>query len=152
MTTTAEAIDQSEVRSLIQVSHRLTDLMTAELVALRAMRPKDIAPILAEKAELTAQYEMRLRALKPRRAGLKALAPAVLAEFKAATATLNAVLNSNRRALDAAREVNAKLIRVIADEISRQRNPANAYTREAGVERIGRAARNAGPIQLDERA
>ena len=152
MTTTAETIDPNEIQSLVQVTRRLTDLMTAELVALRAMRPKDITPILAEKTELTGQYEARLRSLKQRRHALKALDPKLLAELKAATETLNEVMADNRRALGAAREVNAKLIKVIADEVSRQRNPAGAYTREARMERVGRAARSAGPIQFDERA
>lgn len=152
MTSVAETIDPGEIQALVGLSRRLTDLMTAELVALRAMRPKDITPILAEKAELTGQYEARLRSLRPRKAALKTLEPRLLADLKASTATLNAILADGRRTLGAAREVNAKLIKTIADEVSRQRNPASAYTREARIERVGRGARSAGPIQFDERA
>jgi hypothetical protein len=130
----------------------MIDLVTAELVALRGMRPKDVAPILAEKAELAAQYDTRMRKLRDRKQALKALDPALLAELKQATATLDAIMKTNRDALEAARDVNGKLVRTIADEVSRQRNPASAYTRDAKVEHVGRAARFSGPLQFDERA
>ncbi len=152
MTTATETIDPGEVRALIGVSRRLIDLATAELVALRAMRPKDLAPIIIEKTELTGQYETRLRSLKQRKAALKRLEPKLLADLKNTTTTLNTILADSSQALNAARAVNAKLIKLIADEVSRQRNPASAYTREARVERVGRGARVAGPIQFDERA
>jgi flagellar biosynthesis/type III secretory pathway chaperone len=145
-------IDAGEVRSLIEVTRRLTNLMTAELVALRAMRPKDIVPILAEKAALTSQYETRFRRLKDQKSALGMLDKTLVAELKATTDTLNAITLDNRRALSAAREVNDKLLRTIANEVSRQRNPAGAYTRSGGVERIGRGARQAGPLQFDEQA
>lgn len=141
-----------EVQALIEVSRRLTDLMTAELVALRSMRPRDLAPIIAEKNALGAEYETRFRALKDRKSELAALDPHLREEVRHATETLNAVVHSNRRALTAARDVNEKLVRTIADEVSRQRNPAAAYTREGRVERIGRQARNAGPLQVDQQA
>lgn len=152
MTTAAETIDPGDVQALIGVTRRLTDLMTAELVALRAMRPKDIAPILVEKSELTSQYETRLRSLKQKKEALASLDPKLASDLKQATMTLNAILSDSRRALNAARDVNAKLIKTIADEVSRQRNPASAYTREARIERVGRGAKAAGPIQFDERA
>jgi hypothetical protein len=152
MSTTAPAPEAEEIRSLIAITRRMADLIAAELAALRAMRPKDVAPILEEKASLAAQYETRTRRLRQRREALEALDPALLAELKETTATLDAITRKNREALDAAREVNGALIRTIADEVARQRNPASAYTREARVEHVGRAARAAGPLQLDQRA
>ena len=148
----AEPINAGEVQALIAVTRRLTDLMTAELVALRAMRPKDIVPILAEKSALTGQYETRLRWLKERKPALDALDGTLASELKSATDALNQVTIDNRRALSAAREVNGKLLRTIADEVSRQRNPAGAYARSGAVERIGRVARQTGPLQIDRQA
>ena len=43
-TQTALAIDD-----FIDVSNRLTELMTADITSLRAMRPKDIAPAAGRK-------------------------------------------------------------------------------------------------------
>lgn len=142
----------AEVEALISVSRRLTDLMTAELVALRSMRPRDLAPIIAEKNALGIEYETRLRTLKERKQDLKTLDPFMAEEVRSATKTLNTVVISNRRALTAAREVNEKLVRTIADEVSRQRNPAAAYTRDGRVELVGRQARNTGPLQIDQQA
>lgn len=148
----AAPIDAGEIRVLIEITRRLTDLMTAELVALRAMRPKDIVPILAEKSALTGQYEIRFRRLQDRKSALTSLDGALVSELKLATDTLNQITIDNRRALSAARDVNDKLLRTIANEVSRQRNPAGAYTRSGGVERIGRVARQAGPLQFDQQA
>ena len=58
-TQTALAIDD-----FIDVSNRLTDLMTAEVSSLRAMRPKDIAPLQEEKSALTERYTQYLRAFR----------------------------------------------------------------------------------------
>ncbi|MGD9536937.1 MAG: hypothetical protein AB7P52_04205 [Alphaproteobacteria bacterium] len=148
----APSIEAGEVEALIAVTRRMVDLIVAELAALRAMRPKDVTPILEEKSALAGQYETRARRLRERKEALKALSPALLGELKQATATLDEVTKKHREVLDAAREVNGALIRTIANEVARQRNPANAYTRGARVEHVGRAARAAGPLQLDERA
>ena len=141
-----------EIDALIAVSRRLTDLMTAELVALRSMRPRDLAPIIAEKNALAIEYETRFRAVKDRKQDFARLDPLLAEEVRSVTKTLNEVVLSNRRALTAARDVNEKLVRTIADEVSRQRNPASAYTRGGRVEPVGRQSRNPGPLQIDQQA
>jgi flagellar biosynthesis/type III secretory pathway chaperone len=142
-----------DVSGLIVITRRLTDLLTAEITALRAMRPKDIAPLQEEKAELTNLYEMRLNALKDDAIELKKISPELAAELGQSTKILRGVIADNQRVLQAVREVNEDVINVIANEIARQRNPAQTYgERGQAAPASTLAQRQAGPLKLDQQA
>ena len=142
-----------DISGLITITRRLTDLLTAEITALRAMRPKDIVPLQDEKAELTNIYESRLKALKDDAIELKQISPELAAELGHSTAILRDVIADNQRVLKAVREVNEDVINVIADEIARQRNPAQTYG-ESGqaAPKTTLARRQPGPLTLDQQA
>ena len=142
-----------DISGLIAITRRLTDLLTAEIAALRAMRPKDIVPLQEEKAELTYNYESRLQALKQDAIELKKIPPELAAELGHSTQLLRDVIADNQRALKAVREVNEDVINVIADEIARQRNPARTYG-ERGQPALNAdlARRQSGPLTLDQQA
>ncbi|MDP6429725.1 MAG: hypothetical protein QF393_17035 [Rhodospirillales bacterium] len=142
-----------DVSGLIFITRRLTDLLTAEITALRAMRPKDIVPLQEEKAELTNLYETRLNAFKDDAIELRKLSPELAAEFGTSTRILRDVIADNQRVLKAVREVNEDVIGVVADEIARQRNPAQTYgERGQAAPKSRLARRQAGPLKLDQQA
>ncbi len=142
-----------DISGLIIITRRLTDLLTAEITALRAMRPRDIVPLQEEKAELTNFYETRLKALKEEEITLKRISPELAAELGQSTQILHAVIADNQSALKAVREVNESVINVIAEDIARQRNPAQTYGERGQAAPNSRfARRQAGPLKLDQRA
>lgn len=139
-----------DVTALLAITRRLADLLTAETTALRAMRPQDIAPMQDEKAELTGQYERRLRQLQAPEASFGAIDAGLFSELKERTAALTSIIVDNKRALTAARTVNERLLRTIAEEIARQRNPAQTYARLGRRQRPPRkASAQTGPLKLD---
>jgi len=140
----------TDIEALIGVTRRLTDLLVAEIAALRAMRPRDIAPLQEEKTLLTGQYERGLKNLQKTVPSLDAMDSELSAELTQSTAQLQDVISDNRRALEAAREVNERLISTIADEIGRQRNPAGSYGPGGAAPHIKPADRKPGPITLDQ--
>jgi hypothetical protein len=121
-----------------------------EIAALRGMRPKDIVPLQDEKAALTDQYERRLRALKEQGITPGSLGPASAIALKESTALLNSLIADNKRAIDAAKTVNERVLHMVAEEVARQRNPAHAYTGD-GQLAAARAdsRRRAGPLRVD---
>jgi flagellar biosynthesis/type III secretory pathway chaperone len=153
MNQTQLAAGHEDISGLIAVTRRLTDLLTAEISALRAMRPKDIAPLQDEKAELTNIYETRLRTLQNGAIELKDMSPELAAELGQTTRVLREVIADNQRVLKAVRQVNADVINVIANDISRQRNPAETYGERGQPARASQLAkRQPGPLKLDRSA
>lgn len=139
-----------DVTALLAITRRLADVLTTETAALRAMRPQDIAPLQDEKAELTGQYERRLRALQAPETSFGAIDAGLRTELRERTAALGAIIRDNKRALTAARTVNERLLRTIAEEIARQRNPAHTYGRIGRRQRPTQSSRaQAGPLKLD---
>jgi hypothetical protein len=116
-----------DISGLIMIIHRLTDLLTAGITVLRAMRPKDIVPLQDEKAELTNIYEARLKGLKDDHITLKQVSPELAQELGQSTKILCDVIADNKRALTAVQQVNEDVLSVIATDIARQRNPAQTY-------------------------
>lgn len=142
----------ADVSALIGVTQRLSDLMTAEITALRAMRPKDMRPLQDEKAKLTSRYDADLRLFSEHSDDMIKVDPALVEELKQSTATLRTILVHNKLALAAARSVNEALVHTIAKEIARQRNPAESYGDHGQVvaPTVARP-RDVGPLSLDQR-
>jgi len=127
MNNVGDNVREADVSALIGVTQRLSDLMTAEIAALRAMRPKDIRPLQDEKSKLASRYEADLRLFSEHADDMIKVDPALVEELKQSTATLRTILVHNKLVLAATRTVNEALVRTIADEVARQRNPATVY-------------------------
>ena len=122
-TQTALAIDD-----FIDVSNRLTELMTAEITSLRAMRPKDIAPLRAEKAALTERYNQYLQAFRSDDpAAPRAANSDERAHVREAVTRLTEVARTNSLALQAARTVNERLVKHVAQTVTQQTNSSAGY-------------------------
>ena len=122
-TQSALAIDD-----FIDVSNRLTELMTAEVTSLRAMRPKDIAPLQEEKAALTERYSRYMQAF--RSGDPTAPQPAnsdERAHIQEAVTRLTEVARTNSLALQAARTVNERLVKHVAQAVTQRTNSSTGY-------------------------
>jgi len=137
---------------VLETSLRLSDLITAEVASLRAMRPRDIAPLQEEKAHLAARYDESLRRLRHDPESVKAVDPGRRDQLRRAIERLRGLVGENLRAIDAARTVNEKVLRTIAEAVARQRRPAQGYT-AAGTDAAVRSDGDsrAVPLSLNER-
>ena len=134
----------------ITVSTRLTDLMTAEVAALRAMRPKDISPMQEEKAELTERYALFLKTFREDDRPIRLADPETRAQTKNTIERLHKVTADNTRALTAARAVNERLLRHVADVVTQKSNPKTGYAPNgATVQRAATQADAVVPVTLN---
>lgn len=148
-----QAAASSAFDDLLETSLRLTDLIAAEIAALRAMRPRDIAPLQEEKAQLAVRYGEALTRLRADPEVAKQADPSRRGQLREAIQRLRELVGDNVRALGAARGLNEKLMRVIADAVAAQRKPAPGYT-ATGTQPRGNSALDpsAASISVDETA
>ena len=92
------------IANLVALTARLVDLMGREIELLRAMRPREIEGIQAEKAALARTYAETVRQLSADPQRLKALEPVVRDEIKRVTERFEEAVAENARALKAASE------------------------------------------------
>jgi hypothetical protein len=128
----------SLVADLLDVTIRLSDLMTRENEILRSQRPQDIKALQAEKTELANGYDHFMQELR-KHPGLLGSAPAATRDaLREATVRFQKVMTDNERALRAARSVSERLLKAIVAAVSEKQVSAAAYS-SAGV------LNNAGP-------
>jgi hypothetical protein len=94
----------SLVADLLDVTTRLSDLMTRENEILRSQRPQDIKALQAEKTELANGYDHFMQELR-KHPGLLGSAPATTRDaLREATVRFQKVMTDNERALAAVSE------------------------------------------------
>ncbi|MEE9139674.1 MAG: hypothetical protein V3U18_02740 [Alphaproteobacteria bacterium] len=139
------------VNDIIAITSRLVALMTTEIERLRAHRPHEIEELQEEKAALARAYETLLRELGKHPEVLAGLAPALREELEAKTEEFQKVLAQNEASLKAAREVNARVLKAVADAVTERQKENTGYSRNGSIENGGpsRGAK-AGPVTLDQ--
>lgn len=139
------------VDDLISVTSRLVTLMTEEIARLRAHRPREIEELQKDKVALARAYESLVREVGKQPQVLAGLAPALRAELVATAEEFQKVLAQNEASLRAAKEVNARIIKAVADAVaeSRKRNPG--YSESGSIAGGGRGqSAKMGPVTLDK--
>ncbi|MCC7046954.1 MAG: hypothetical protein IT562_09600 [Alphaproteobacteria bacterium] len=138
------------IDELIATAGRLIGMMEHETALLDRMKVSEIAAGQVEKDRLARGFEVKLRALAGDKAAVKALAPALRAEFEQAMARFRAAMGANERALRAAREANERVVKSIVDAAQAQSAPRHAYS-AAGTMGTAGARERTQPIALDQR-
>ncbi|MFQ5774596.1 MAG: hypothetical protein ACE5GS_08775 [Kiloniellaceae bacterium] len=142
--------DPSQITDLLKIISRLIGVLEREIEMLRAMKPSELQALQQDKIVLAAAYEAQFNALKDRPELLETAAPRVRAELKAAVDRFQKTLSENERSLRAAKDVTARVLRAIADELGRKQRENAAYAPD------GTVAARAGPreplsVTYDER-
>jgi hypothetical protein len=140
------------VDELVAMTGRLIGMMDHETALLDRMKVGEIALGQLDKDRLARSFEAKLRALAGDKAAVKALAPALRAEFEAAMARFRAAMGANERALRAAREANERVVKSIVDAAQAQSAPRHAYSATGTLGAPGARDRAAPPpVALDQR-
>jgi hypothetical protein len=139
------------VDDLITVTSRLVALMTEEIERLRAHRPREIEELQKDKVALARAYESLVRELGKQPEVLAGLAPALRAELVATAEEFQKVLAQNEASLRAAKEVNARIIKAVADAVAESRKGNPGYSETGSIANGGRGpSAKMGPVTLDE--
>ncbi len=136
------------VRTMIDLTTRLADLVEGEIKVLRERRPGELARSAAEKEELARSYQEELNALRANPDVVKAAPKAEVEALRVAGLRLNRVLDDQRRRVSAAREVSERMLRAVTEEVQKNKTPYNVYTAAASYAKPNRKKPTAVPTAL----
>lgn len=122
-----------QIGTLIDLTERLTEVMAREVEHLRAMRSSEIATLQEEKARLAAAYAGAFETVRENPAAVTDAEPRLRGVLKEATASLQATVEDNVRAITAAKALNERLIRALSAAVAETLMPVAAYTSTGGT-------------------
>jgi len=117
------------VNDLISITSRLITVMNAEVERLRAHDIKGVEALQREKGALARAYETLIRELRKQPGTLREVAPALRDELVIKAREFQRMLVQNEVALRAAREVNARVLKAIADAVTESKKEHVTYSR-----------------------
>ena len=120
--------EPSPIGELIDLTERLTEVMTREVALLDAMRPSEIGPLQSQKATLSAAYASAVGVMSNDAALVDEADPDTRDALTRATARLKQTMVDNLRAIDVAKTFNQRLIRALGEAVAESRPSTNAYT------------------------
>ncbi|MFQ5563853.1 MAG: hypothetical protein ACE5FO_09835 [Parvularculaceae bacterium] len=106
----------ARVEALIDLTEKLTAIFMRENDLLATRRPRELAPLQAEKAHLAAVYAQSIRDIANDRGLVDNAGAALLGKLRAITANFEARASEQRALLDGARLAAEGVVRAIADE------------------------------------
>jgi hypothetical protein len=121
------------VDELILITTRLTELTRAEIEKLETKRPREMEPLIEQKAALSAQYARLGQIFKRDPSLIKRASPELRKLLKETTKAFHAVLDDLTGRLDRVREISEGLVRAIATEASARRATPVGYGKTAAA-------------------
>ena len=123
----------ARAQELITVSQSLIQVMTEEIETLKAGKVAEIEPMQTQKAALTGVYESHLRGAAEDPAAFGAMEEEIRDRLAEVTTRFQSVAKENAVAVRAALDMNARLVRVIADAVVGGTPVAAGYTKSGAA-------------------
>ena len=133
------------IRSLIDITKKLAQVIQRETALLKQRRPRDIAALQPQRDQLGAAYQEELTIISRNRAAMAKEAPQDMRELRTVIDAFRRILDEHGRVLAAAKVVTERLVRNVSQEVARQNRPDGGYSRYAHKLRPGRTAQ---PVSL----
>lgn len=118
----------ARAHELIGVSESLIHIMSEEIELLKNGKASDIAPLQEQKASLTGIYETHTRQAAEEPGALAGIEPDVRSDLEQVMTRFQTKAKENAFAVRAALDMNAKLVQVIANAVTKSASPATGYT------------------------
>ena len=128
-----KGLPEGPVRRLIGHTEELTDIIRKEISILEERRPSEIAPLQAEKAQLSTIYEQEFEALKRNRHLLGEKDSPLRLRLREVTEIFNAELIRLGRILLRMKSVTEGMVQSIAEEVGKKRQQLRNYSPDAAV-------------------
>ncbi len=135
------------VNDLVTITSRLIGVMGAEVEKLHNHDIKGVEALQSEKSGLARAYETLIRELRKHPGILMDVAPALREELVAIAKTFQKLLVDNEVALRAAKDVNGRVLKAIAEAVTESRKERTSYSR-SGAPEAGKSGRNASPVSM----
>ncbi len=133
----------ARVRALMEITQSLSAIFAQENELLETQRPREIAPLQAEKARLAAVYAQSIRDVAQNRAAVQSADNGLLAELRDITAAFEARAARQRSLLEGAAKAGEGVVKAIAEEAAAQER-SQSYG--------SNAAPKPAPISINENA
>jgi len=114
------------VRALMEITQSLSAIFAKENALLETSRPRDLAPLQAEKARLAAAYGQSIREVAKNRAAVQSADSQLLRELREITQSFEARAARQRALLEGAAQAGESVVKAIAEEAAAQEN-AHSY-------------------------
>lgn len=119
--------------ALIDTASRLTALLERENECLAKCDVSGVTALFEQKQSLTRAYGLLVNELKKEPAKLAVITQVVRDEIKKVMTRFEAVCAINERRLQAVREANDRVLKVIVDAANQQMPQASGYTRTGAI-------------------
>lgn len=140
----------ARAHELIDLSNSLVQVMASEIEILKEGKVSAIEPLQAQKEALSGAYETHMRDVSTDPGILSAIEPDLREALKTAAIQFEATATENKIAVQAALEMNSRLVQVIADAVMQGAPAATGYTQTgAAPNSVPRAAPAARPATLN---
>lgn len=116
---------EARVRALIDITEELSALVTRENDILTTRRPRDLAPLAADKARLAAAYAQSIREIAADRTSVAGASAPLVEKLRELTKTFEGCALRQRSLLDSATKAGEGIVRAIAEEAGRSAGPRN---------------------------
>ena len=128
MTVTTSVASIGSIEELIDLTERLTGVMTMETEILNGMKPAEIGSLQTEKATLSVAYSDAVSAANSTASDVATARLDLREGLARSTARLQDAMADNLRAITIARAFNERLVRALGDAVAEDRHPATTYT------------------------
>lgn len=118
----------ARAHELIDLSNSLVQVMASEIEILKEGKVSAIEPLQAQKIALASAYETHMRDVSADPGIFTAIEPDLRQALKTAATQFETTATENKFAVQAALEMNTRLVQVIADAVIKSAPSAAGYT------------------------
>lgn len=133
---------------LIILTEKLTDMITRETKILDEKRASELVAFEKERTSLSTLYRHEMARIKEDKTLLQGIAPKLKEDLKATTLTFQNALSAHDKVLTRVRTISDKIIKAVADEITKKKSPTLSYGNNAAMK--PRTTSTAAPITLNQ--
>lgn len=144
----AVARPPADAESLIQLTERLSSAIAAETRLLGERPARELAPMQEEKQRLATIYGREMTALAANPERLSGFDPLLRTRLREATARFQRIVAEHERRVRAMATVSERLIKAIADEVSRRHQPVRGYDGNATLRPVAMSGIAVRPTSL----
>ena len=119
----------ARAQELIDLSHTMVQVLDTETEALREGKVTEIEPLQVQKETLAGIYETHMRDVAANPGMFNTIEPDLRDALTDAARRMESTVTENKNAVQAALELNTRLVQVIADAVMKSAPSAAGYTK-----------------------
>lgn len=126
---------ETKLISVIEITERLTGLLTDEVDLLSQMKVRDIEPLQDAKRRLTEAYQARVKEIQENKEQFKNVSPTLKERLARASQNFKDAIMHDINAVNSARHVNRKIVEAIAEAVRDQQERIKGYDQTGVIQK-----------------